>query len=118
LLDEAQHNCDSHAIQPVVSELIQFPLVKICAECGKGFYRKDHLRKHIKSHLTKRAKEEAAHASLQETAAHHEITIKREKLSPVSSPRSADDVPKSLPLSMPHFSLPQEVTIHVSSIAS
>lgn len=31
---------------------------QICGECGKGFYRKDHLRKHTKSHATKRLKEE------------------------------------------------------------
>lgn len=32
--------------------------IQICGECGKGFYRKDHLRKHTKSHATKRLKEE------------------------------------------------------------
>lgn len=37
---------------------LSFPLQKICGECGKGFYRKDHLRKHTKSHQTKRLKEE------------------------------------------------------------
>lgn len=31
---------------------------EICNICGKGFYRKDHLRKHTKSHETKRLKEE------------------------------------------------------------
>jgi hypothetical protein len=31
----------------------------VCPECGKGFHRKDHLRKHAKSHLAKRVKEEA-----------------------------------------------------------
>lgn len=90
---------------------------QICSECGKGFYRKDHLRKHIKSHLTKRAKEEAAHVNLQEPIG-HEISIKREKLSPGSSPNSIqrtnnDSAPRTL--SIPQFSLPQEVTIHVSS---
>lgn len=35
-----------------------FFIQKICGECGKGFYRKDHLRKHTKSHQTKRLKEE------------------------------------------------------------
>lgn len=35
-----------------------FSFQKICGECGKGFYRKDHLRKHTKSHQTKRLKEE------------------------------------------------------------
>lgn len=30
----------------------------MCAECGKGFYRKDHLRKHANSHAAKRLKEE------------------------------------------------------------
>lgn len=30
----------------------------MCNECGKGFYRKDHLRKHARSHLTKKIKEE------------------------------------------------------------
>ena len=27
-----------------------------CAECGKGFYRKDHLRKHTRSHIARRLK--------------------------------------------------------------
>lgn len=31
---------------------------EICTICSKGFYRKDHLRKHQKSHETKRLKEE------------------------------------------------------------
>lgn len=35
-----------------------YSINQICAECGKGFYRKDHLRKHTKSHATKRLKEE------------------------------------------------------------
>ena len=29
-----------------------------CTECGKGFNRKDHLTKHIHSHLAKRIKQE------------------------------------------------------------
>lgn len=33
-------------------------MLQICGECGKGFYRKDHLRKHAKSHAAKRLKEE------------------------------------------------------------
>ncbi|KAJ8970238.1 hypothetical protein NQ317_017598 [Molorchus minor] len=32
---------------------------EICEQCGKGFYRRDHLRKHMKSHMTRRAREEA-----------------------------------------------------------
>lgn len=31
---------------------------QVCGECGKGFYRKDHLRKHANSHAAKRLKEE------------------------------------------------------------
>jgi hypothetical protein len=31
---------------------------EVCTECGKGFYRKDHLRKHARSHIAKRVKEE------------------------------------------------------------
>lgn len=31
---------------------------EVCPECGKGFHRKDHLRKHARSHLAKRVKEE------------------------------------------------------------
>lgn len=27
-----------------------------CVECGKGFYRKDHLRKHTRSHIARRLK--------------------------------------------------------------
>jgi uncharacterized Zn-finger protein len=27
-----------------------------CNECGKGFYRKDHLRKHTRSHIARRLK--------------------------------------------------------------
>lgn len=27
-----------------------------CIECGKGFYRKDHLRKHTRSHIARRLK--------------------------------------------------------------
>ncbi|CRL05136.1 CLUMA_CG018007, isoform A [Clunio marinus] len=90
---------------------------EICSECGKGFYRKDHLRKHIKSHLTKRAKEEAAHANHQESNK-IDVSIKREKLSPSSSPGNNNQqtneeiVPISSSLSIPHFNLPQEVTIH------
>lgn len=43
---------------------------QICGECGKGFYRKDHLRKHTKSHATKRLKEEMnAQAQAQKAAA-------------------------------------------------
>lgn len=30
----------------------------ICGECGKGFYRKDHLRKHTRSHIARRVKSE------------------------------------------------------------
>lgn len=46
-------------------------MLQICGECGKGFYRKDHLRKHAKSHATKRLKEEmnAAAAASQSAAA-------------------------------------------------
>lgn len=45
-------------------------LFQICGECGKGFYRKDHLRKHTKSHATKRLKEEMnAQAQAQKAAA-------------------------------------------------
>ncbi|CAG9800770.1 unnamed protein product [Chironomus riparius] len=29
-----------------------------CSECGKGFYRKDHLRKHMRSHIARRLKAE------------------------------------------------------------
>lgn len=32
--------------------------MQVCGECGKGFYRKDHLRKHANSHAAKRLKEE------------------------------------------------------------
>ncbi|KAG8270822.1 hypothetical protein J6590_076508 [Homalodisca vitripennis] len=35
---------------------------EVCPECGKGFYRKDHLRKHARSHLAKRVKEELQQA--------------------------------------------------------
>jgi hypothetical protein len=71
----------------------------------------------VKSHVSKRAKEEAAHANNQESPS-NEISIKREKLSPGSSPNSIhrtndDKVQLSNPLSIPHFTLPQEVTIHV-----
>jgi uncharacterized Zn-finger protein len=30
----------------------------VCGECGKGFYRKDHLRKHTRSHIARRVKSE------------------------------------------------------------
>lgn len=30
----------------------------VCNECGKGFYRKDHLRKHTRSHIARRLKAE------------------------------------------------------------
>ncbi|KAL9698283.1 hypothetical protein quinque_001724 [Culex quinquefasciatus] len=30
----------------------------VCIECGKGFYRKDHLRKHTRSHIARRVKSE------------------------------------------------------------
>lgn len=30
----------------------------ICQECNKGFYRKDHLRKHTRSHIARRVKSE------------------------------------------------------------
>lgn len=30
----------------------------ICHDCGKGFYRKDHLRKHTRSHIARRVKAE------------------------------------------------------------
>lgn len=39
---------------------------EVCQDCGKGFYRRDHLRKHTQSHITKRLKEE--HAALQQMA--------------------------------------------------
>jgi uncharacterized Zn-finger protein len=32
----------------------------ICVECQKGFYRKDHLRKHTRSHIARRVKSEIA----------------------------------------------------------
>jgi Zinc finger, C2H2 type len=31
---------------------------QVCPECGKAFYRKDHLRKHLRSHVAKRIKTE------------------------------------------------------------
>jgi len=31
---------------------------QVCPECGKAFYRKDHLRKHLRSHVAKRVKTE------------------------------------------------------------
>lgn len=86
-----------------------------CAECGKGFYRKDHLRKHIKSHQSKRAKEVAngSGSSLNTTdliiaavSNGGDSTIKRERPSPIASPQEE--------ITMPQLS--QEVTIHVSRI--
>lgn len=38
---------------------------EVCQDCGKGFYRKDHLKKHINTHIKRRLKEE--HAYLQMT---------------------------------------------------
>jgi Zinc finger, C2H2 type len=39
---------------------MNFPFVNAtsnsCVECGKGFYRKDHLRKHTRSHIARRLK--------------------------------------------------------------
>lgn len=32
----------------------------VCQECGKGFYRKDHLRKHLRSHIARRVKSEVS----------------------------------------------------------
>ncbi|KAG4070520.1 hypothetical protein HA402_012310 [Bradysia odoriphaga] len=32
----------------------------VCQECGKGFYRKDHLRKHTRSHIARRVKSEVS----------------------------------------------------------
>lgn len=82
-------------------------------ECGKGFYRKDHLRKHIKSHQSKRAKEVANGSGSSSLNTTDEIiaavsnggdsTIKRERPSPIASPQEE--------LTMPQLS--QEVTIHV-----
>lgn len=84
------------------------------------------MRKHVKSHQTKRAKEEAnANAAAQVTSTIQqnaesilqEISIKREKLSPGSSPnsiqRTSEDRPSQQSAPLTHFSLPQEVTIHV-----
>lgn len=53
---------------------------EICAECGKGFYRRDHLRKHTKSHIAKRMREELHQQQqqlhqLQEQQQHHTILI-------------------------------------------
>lgn len=31
---------------------------QVCPECGKAFFRKDHLRKHLRSHVAKRIKTE------------------------------------------------------------
>lgn len=80
----------------------------MCTECGKGFYRKDHLRKHIKSHQSKRAKEGSGGGSSLSTAdaiiaavANGESIIKRERPSPISSPPAMTQLSK-------------EVTIHVS----
>lgn len=51
---------------------------EVCQDCGKGFYRRDHLRKHTQSHITKRLKEE--HAALQQMA--EQVTVSdRQKLS-------------------------------------
>lgn len=44
---------------------------EVCADCGKGFYRRDHLRKHTQSHITKRIKEEQA--ALQQMA--EQVTV-------------------------------------------
>lgn len=82
-------------------------------ECGKGFYRKDHLRKHIKSHQSKRAKEVANGSGSSSLNTTDEIiaavsnggdsTIKRERPSPIASPQEEQTMPQ----------LSQEVTIHV-----
>lgn len=40
----------------------------VCQECGKGFYRKDHLRKHLRSHIARRVKSEVS-AQAQNNAA-------------------------------------------------
>lgn len=54
---------------------------QICGECGKGFYRKDHLRKHTKSHATKRLKEELnAQAQAQKAAANGNATANTNKV--------------------------------------
>lgn len=97
---------------------------EICSECGKGFYRKDHLRKHIKSHQTKRAKEEANAAntiqqSTTESTGNSELLpiIKREVTSPNCSPnqQSSEETSTNTALTIPHYTLPREVTIHVTS---
>lgn len=97
----------------------------MCNECGKGFYRKDHLRKHIKSHLSKRLKEEASGGASVSSAdaviaavANGDTPIKQERPSPLNSPpQKLNDEVTIAPSSnsiIPPFTLPQEVTIHVS----
>lgn len=59
---------------------------QICGECGKGFYRKDHLRKHTKSHATKRLKEELnAQAQAQKAAANGNVNTNTNKVNNVST---------------------------------
>lgn len=49
---------------------------QICGECGKGFYRKDHLRKHAKSHALKRQKELNAQVGQQQLSPTQGVQIR------------------------------------------
>lgn len=60
-------------------------LLQICGECGKGFYRKDHLRKHANSHASKRIKEEMASQAAATIIASTSIVPKEEEISSESN---------------------------------
>jgi uncharacterized Zn-finger protein len=53
---------------------------EVCQDCGKGFYRRDHLRKHTQSHITKRLKEE--HAALQQMAEQVSVSDRQKMSAP------------------------------------
>lgn len=66
---------------------------QICGECGKGFYRKDHLRKHTKSHATKRLKEELNAQAQAQKAANGNSNSSTNKVISVSSAANMTSIP-------------------------
>lgn len=86
----------------------------------------DHLRKHIKSHQTKRMKEANATVSGSSTTHKNDdsVNVKREQFSPINSPhenqtRTTEDdesnnVVSPSSTSLPFRCMPQELTFHVS----
>lgn len=110
--------------------LMNLLCLQICGECGKGFYRKDHLRKHAKSHLAKRVKEEmnaqAAAAAVctttmdsqnsENTTSSLDLAIHHQQQQPIQTPPQHQLTQHPMLTEGQTICLPAGVTIHVRQL--